>query len=100
MLFRSDRVRVKKYKLLQDPIYRDANTVAQQSGAPPEKIFPLYEINRATEQEQQTIRNDASLTDEQKTQKLEAVLRAHQNALRKLLGEEIFQRYLQQNTKP
>jgi len=90
----------KKYKLLQDPIYRDANTVAQQSGAPPEKILPLYEINRATEQEQQTIRDDASLTDEQKAQKLEAVLRANQNALRKLLGEEIFQRYLQQNTKP
>ena len=90
----------KKYKLLQDPIYRDAQTVAQQSGAPPEKILPLYEINRATDQEQQNIHNDLTLTGEQKAQKLEAIQTAQQIALRKLLGEEIFQRYLQRNTKP
>ena len=90
----------KKYKLLQDPIYRDAQTVAQQSGAPPEKILPLYEINRATDQEQQNIHNDLTLTGEQKAQKLEAIQTTQQIALRKLLGEEIFQRYLQRNTKP
>ena len=89
----------KKYKLLQDPVYRDTQTIAQQSGAPPEKIIPLYQINRATEQEQQSIRNDSSLTGEQKVQKLEAVQTAQQNALRKLLGAEIFDRYLQQVTR-
>ena len=89
----------KKYKLLQDPVYRDTQTIAQQSGAPPEKIIPLYQINRATEQEQQSIRNDSSLTGEQKVQKLEAVQTAQQNAVRKLLGAEIFDRYLQQVTR-
>lgn len=90
----------KKFRLLQDPVYREAQAVAQQSGAPPEKIIPLYEINRATEQEQQTIRNDNSLTGDQRAQKLEAVQITQQNALRKLLGDEIFQRYLEQNPKP
>ena len=90
----------KKYKLLQDPLYRATQTVAQQSGAPQEKILPLYEIYRVTEQEQQSIRNDDSLTTDQRTQKLEAVQTAQQNALRRLLGNEIFERYLQQNTKP
>src|SRR5439155_12836191 len=72
----------------------------QQSGAPAEKVLPLYEINRETDREQQKIRNDATLTGEQKEQRLEAVLTAEQNALRKLLGDEIFQRYLRQNAKP
>ena len=90
----------KKYKLVQDPAYRDAQSVAQYSGAPPEKIIPLYEINRATEQEQQSIRSDSTLTGDQKAQKLEAVQTAQQNALRRLLGEEIFKRYLQQSSKP
>ena len=90
----------KKYKLLQDPVYRDSQAWAQQSGAPAEKIFPLYQINRVTEQEAQNIRNDSSLTGDQKAQKLEAVQTAQQNALRKLLGEEIFDRYLRQGAKP
>ena len=90
----------KQYSLLQDPLYRDVQAAAEQSGAPADKILPLYEINRATEQEKQTVRNDATLTAEQKTQKLETVLTAQQNALRNLLGEEMYQRFLQQNTKP
>ena len=90
----------KRYRLVQDPAYRDAQAVAQNSGAPPEKVIPLYEINRATEQEQQSIRNDTTLTGDQKAQKLEAVQTAQRNALRRLLGEEIFKRYLQQSSKP
>ena len=90
----------KQYSLLQDPLYRDVQAAAEQSGAPADKILPLYEINRATEQEKQTVRNDATLTAEQKAQKLETVQTAQQNALRNLLGEEMYQRFLQQNTKP
>ncbi|PYJ57036.1 MAG: hypothetical protein DME24_20380 [Verrucomicrobia bacterium] len=86
--------------MLQDPLYRDVQASVEQSGAPADKILPLYEINRATEQEKQTIRNDVALTDEQKAQKLETVQTARENALRKVLGEEIYQRFLQQNTKP
>jgi uncharacterized protein YdcH (DUF465 family) len=86
--------RYQQYKLGQDPIYREAQAVAQQFGAPSEKIFPLYEINRVTEQERQRIRNDSTLTAEQRTQALEAVQTAQQTSWRRLLGEEAYQRYL------
>jgi len=90
----------KQYKLLQDSLYREVNTVAQQSGMPSDKILPLYEISRATEQERQRIRDDATLSDEQKEQALESVQAAQRNSWRKLLGDTVYQRYLQEATKP
>ena len=90
----------KQYKLLQDSLYRDVNAVAQQAGTPADKILPLYEISRATEQERQRIRNDANVSDEQKEQALEIVQAAQRNSWRKLLGDAFYQRYLQETTKP
>jgi hypothetical protein len=86
--------RYQQYKLGQDPIYREAQAVAQQFGAPTDKIIPLYEVNRVTEQERQRIRNDATLTAEQRAQALQAVQAAQQTSWRRLLGEEAYQRYL------
>src|SRR6266568_6824904 len=90
----------KQYRLLQDSLYREVQAVAQQAGTSSDKILPLYEINRATEQERQRIRNDASLSDEQKEQALETVQAAQRNSWRKLLGDALYQRYLQETTKP
>jgi len=77
----------KQYKLRQDALYREVQAVAQQAGTPADKIVPLYEISRATEQERQRIRNDATLSDEQKEQALETVQAAQQKSWRKLLGD-------------
>ena len=90
----------KQYRLLQDSLYREVQAVAQQAGTSSDKILPLYEINRATEQERQRIRNDASLSDEQKEQALETVQAAQRNSWRRLLGDAFYQRYLQETTKP
>ena len=90
----------RQYKLLQDSLYRDVQAVAQQAGAPSDKILPLYEISRATEQERQRIRDDASLSDEQKEQALRTVQAAQRNSWRKLLGDAFYQRYLQETIKP
>jgi len=90
----------KQYKLAQDSLYREVHAAAQQAGTPADKIIPLYEISRATEQERQRIRNDASLSDEQKEQALETVQAAQRNSWRKLLGDALYQRYLQETTKP
>jgi hypothetical protein len=86
--------RYQQYKLMQDPVYREAQTVAQQVGANSERVLALYEINRVTEQERQRIRNDETLTAEQRTQALEEVSAAQTTSLRRLLGEEAYQRYL------
>ena len=90
----------KQYKLARDSLYREVHAAAQQAGTPADKIIPLYEISRATEQERQRIRNDASLSDEQKEQALETVQAAQRNSWRKLLGDALYQRYLQETTKP
>jgi len=80
--------------------HRQVRAVAQQAGTPAEKIVPLYEISRATEQERQRIRDDTTLTDEQKEQALATVQAAQRNSWRRLLGEAAYQRYLQETTKP
>ena len=90
----------KQYKLLQDAIYREVHAVAQQAGMPADKILPLYEISRATELERQRIRDDATMSDEQKEQALETVQAAQRNSWRRLLGDAAYQRYLQETTKP
>jgi hypothetical protein len=87
--------RYPEYKLNQDPLFRDSRALVQQSGAPLEKLLPLYEINHATEVEQRRIRSDVSLTPEQQIEALQSVRASHEIAVRKLLGEEAYQRYLQ-----
>ena len=44
----------------QDPAYRDALALAQQTGAPPERVQGLYSLYQAGQLEQDRIRNDPS----------------------------------------
>jgi LysM repeat protein len=53
------------YQQLQDPVYRDAYAMAEQAGTP-EAAQTIYEINLATLAEQNQVRTNASLTDDQK----------------------------------
>ncbi len=87
--------RYQEYRLNQDPLFRDSRALVQQSGAPLEKLLPVYEINHATEVEQQRIRTDATLTPEQRIEALQSVRASHEIALRRLLGAEAYQRYLE-----
>jgi hypothetical protein len=93
-----DPQRYEQYKFGEDPLYRDLQNQARAAGAPPEKIIPLYEVSRATDLESERIRNDTTLTSEQKLVALEAVRAAQQQSWRNLLGEN-YQRFLQ-NSKP
>lgn len=88
--------RFQLYKLNQDPLFRDSRALVQQIGATQEKLLPLYEINHTTEVEQQRIRNDATLTPEERTEALHATQASRENTLRKLFGEEAFERYLKE----
>jgi hypothetical protein len=90
----TDRFQV--YKLNQDPLFRDSRALVQQLGAEQEKLLPLYEINHTTEVEQQRIRNDATLTPEERTEALHAIQASRENVLRKLFGAEAYERYLKE----
>jgi hypothetical protein len=57
--------RYEQYRLLHDPVYRDAVATAQQAGTP-EAAQIIYEINLATAEEQGRVRASTNLTDEQK----------------------------------
>jgi len=57
--------RYEEYRLLHDPIYRDAVETAQKAGTP-EAAQILYEINLATAEEQGRIRANTNLTAEEK----------------------------------
>jgi hypothetical protein len=79
--------RFSSYKLIQDPLFQQAQAAVEQSGAPPEKIMPMYQINQLTQQEKQRIEANKRLTPEQRAQALQTVEFQQQQALQKVLGE-------------
>lgn len=76
------------YRMTQDPLFRQAQKDAEQGGAPPEKVLPIYAINRATQQEANRITIDPTLTPEQRAAALEAARAQQKAAIEKLLGPE------------
>ena len=82
-------------RLNQDPLYLYANAAAQQAGLAAPDAAKLYEINRATEAELTRIRNDATLSPDDKIDALAATRTEQQKAVQQLLGDKAFQRWLQ-----
>jgi hypothetical protein len=75
------------YQTLRDPGYREALTAAQQAGGGEEAALALYEINRATADEINRIRNDPSLSEAQKQVELQETQLEQQRARALVLGE-------------
>jgi LysM repeat protein len=64
--------RYAEYQQLQDPVYRDAYALAAQAGTP-EAAQTIYEINLASLAEQNQVRTNATLTDDQKAIELKRI---------------------------
>lgn len=64
--------RYDEYRLLHDPLYRDAVATAEAAGTP-DSARLIYQINLASASEQDRIRADATLTTEQKNIELKRV---------------------------
>ncbi|MDB6037984.1 MAG: hypothetical protein JWM99_1825, partial [Verrucomicrobiales bacterium] len=79
--------RFSSYKLTQDPLFQQAQTAVEQSGAPPEKVMPMYRINQLTQQEKQRIAANKRLTPEQRALAIQTVEQQQQQALQKVLGQ-------------
>lgn len=80
------------YKLYQDPLFQQSRATAEQMGAPPELVVPIYQISQLTEAEQQRIRNDSTLSTEEKIDALAAAQAEQQKSLEKILGREFLRR--------
>ncbi len=83
------------YQLNQDPLYRSSKTTVQELDAPASAVTPLYEINRATQAEMNRIRNDDTLSNDEKVEALAQTQVQQQQSIQQLLGPEAFQRWLQ-----
>jgi hypothetical protein len=83
------------YQLNQDPNYRAAKATIQELGAPVTAIAPLYEINRATQAELNRIRNDDTLSNDEKVEALAQTQVQQQQSVQQLLGPDAFQGWLQ-----
>ena len=60
-----------------------------------EMVLPIYQINQVTEAERQRIREDPSLSNEEKIDALAATQAEQQKSLEKILGPEAFQEFIQ-----
>ncbi len=87
------------YQLGQDPLYRSAQSDAQQLGVPAASAMPIYEINRATQAEMNRIRSDDTLSSDEKVSALAQTQVQQQQALEELLGPEAFEKWLQAQGK-
>ncbi len=78
--------RYRQYKTATDPAFRDALATAQKTGVPDALVPSLYAINAATAQAMDRIRNDPTLTPEQKAAQLQAAQDQQKAASDQLLG--------------
>jgi len=80
--------RYAEYQRLHDPIYRAAYAEAQQAGAT-EAVEALYGIRQVVAEEQQRIRQDDRLTEEQKAIELKRIELEQLKATALALGQEL-----------
>ena len=74
------------YQATADPLFREAQFVAQQSGATPEKVLPLYQVQVLGARERARIAADTSMTPADRATAIRAVADQEEAARRKILG--------------
>jgi hypothetical protein len=83
------------YQLNQDPLYRSSQAMAQQLNLPANVVLPIYQINRATQAEMDRIRNDDTMSSDEKVEALAQTQVQEQQSLEQLLGPDAFERWLE-----
>jgi hypothetical protein len=74
------------YQATADPLFREAQFFAQQSGADPEKVLPLYQVQVLGARERARISADTSLSPAERATAIRAVADQEEAARRKILG--------------
>lgn len=86
--FALGKERYEQYRLMHDPVYRDAYATAEQAGDP-NAAFTLYEINQTTAQELSRIRANTNLSAEQLAIELKKAELEQLKALALALGQQL-----------
>jgi len=85
--------RYQAYLLTKDPLYRQALLTAQQYGAPPKAIMPIYQMAKMSETRRQKIMQDANLTPQQKSEAINAVNLEQQRSVQQIVSQAAQQRW-------
>jgi len=80
--------RYEQFKLLHDPLYRNAVASAEKAGTP-DSASTFYQINLATAEEVERIRQDPTLTDQQKVLELKRLDLEQSQAKTLAAGQEL-----------
>jgi len=84
--------RYQDYLLVKDPLYRQAQMMAQQYGAPAKAIMPIYQMSKANEGRRQKILNDSALTPQQKSEALNLVNQEQMRSVQQIVADSRNQR--------
>jgi hypothetical protein len=79
--------RYQDYLMVKDPLFRQAQAVAMQYGAPAKVILPIYQATKANELKRQKILSDAALTPQQKNEALQAVNQEQQRSVQQIVTD-------------
>lgn len=76
--------RYKEYALTRDPLYKQAQVLAQQYGLSAKAVQPLYRLQQSADARRQQIFTNASLSPEQKTAAVQTIQLEHQQMIQKM----------------
>ena len=85
--------RYQYYQLNQDETFREARDTTLALEMPADVVIPLYQIQKAANEERRRIMLDQTLTPEQRSEQLGQLHQSQVESIRKVLGEEGFNRY-------
>ncbi len=86
------------YQMTQNPLFRQAQQQAEDSGAPPEKVLPLFRINQATQDEIARVQADRNISEDQRRIALVTIQQQQRNSIERILSGAPAEEATAQNT--
>lgn len=82
--------RFQAYVLNKDPLFREARDMVQEAELPADKVMSVYQVSQLTDTEEQKIRNNQTLSAEERENALAQIQKDKEAALKALLGAEAY----------
>lgn len=76
------------YQVSQSPLFRQAQEQAEQTGASPDKVLPIFRVNQAVQDEIARITADRTISEDQRRIALVTVQQQQQNSINRILGDQ------------
>jgi hypothetical protein len=76
------------YQAAQNPLFRAAQEQAEQSGAAPDKVLPIFRINQAVQDEITRIQADRTISEDQRRIALATIQQQQRNSIDRILSNQ------------